>query len=338
MRYLVTGHTGFKGSWLTMMLKNDGHHVTGIALAAPAGGLYREARLHELVDVDLELDIRDAAGLKAAFLAAKPDVVLHLAAQPLVRRSYQEPRETIETNVIGTLNVLEAAQALDTVRAQVVVTTDKVYRNVGRREGYLEGDPLGGADPYSASKAMADILTQSWVTSFRGAPTAVARAGNVIGGGDVSVDRLMPDLLDGYAAGRPVNIRNPGAVRPWQHVLDCLAGYRSLVDSLLTGTGTGEWNFGPGPESFVPVGELADTAAGFWGGSASWTTDSGSHPHEAKLLALDSSKALNHLNWHNRLVFPESVEWTVEWQRRVLGGEEPRAVSMDQLDRFTALV
>ena len=336
MRYLVTGHTGFKGSWLTMMLKNEGHHVTGVALAPPEGGLYRNARLGDLIDVDLELDIRDADTLATALVAAEPEVVVHLAAQPLVRRSYVAPRETIDTNVMGTLNVLAASRTLDSLRAQLIITTDKVYRNVGQAKGYVESDALGGRDPYSASKAMADILTQSWVASFPGAPTAVARAGNVIGGGDVSVDRLLPDLLDGYAAGRPVNIRNPGAVRPWQHVLDCLAGYRSLVDALLAGTGTGEWNFGPGPESFVPVGELADIAAGLWGGSASWTTDSGSHPHEAELLALDSSKSLTQLDWHNRLVFPESVEWTVEWQRRVLSGENPRDVSMDQLDRFTA--
>jgi CDP-glucose 4,6-dehydratase len=266
-----------------------------------------------------------------------PDVVFHLAAQPLVRESYAQPRVTFETNVVGTLNVLEAVSRVPSVLAQVIITTDKVYRNVDQEAGYLESDPLGGADPYSASKAMADILTQSWVTSFPGTPTAIARGGNVIGGGDVSSDRLLPDLLSSFAHGVPAQLRYPGAVRPWQHVLDCLNGYLALSDALLKGFGTGQWNIGPGRESFITVGEVADLAARYWGDGARWTTPEGQHPHEANLLALDSAKAERELGWRNRLRFTDSVKWTVDWQKSVLEGADAAEVTRTQIAEFEAL-
>lgn len=337
MHWLLTGHTGFKGAWLALQLIEAGHEVSGLALDPEPGALFEAAELGPLMHTDIRGDIRDASTVRDALAATRPDVVVHLAAQPLVRESYRDPRTTMETNVMGTFNVLEAVGATDSVRAHLLVTTDKVYRNVRQVAGYVESDALGGHDPYSASKAMADLLAQSWLASFGGPPTAIVRAGNVIGGGDVSTDRLLPDLLRSFAAGTPAVIRYPQAVRPWQHVLDCLAGYRLIVDALLAGDGAGEWNIGPGPESFVTVGELADLAAGLWGDGAGWTSDGADHPHEAELLALDAAKARTALGWQDRLPFEQAVAWTVDWQRRVLGGEHPRVATVAQLTAFEAL-
>lgn len=341
MHVLLTGHTGFKGAWLSLLLTSRGHEVTGVALDPPAGGLYERARVSELLRADHRIDIRDAASLRSAVQSASADVVIHFAAQALVRESYEHPRETHETNVIGTLNLLEAVAATPSTKAAIVITTDKVYRNVGKPTGYVEADPLGGDDPYSASKAMADLLTQSWVRSFPGAPTAIARAGNVIGGGDVSKDRLLVDLLRGFESGEPTLIRYPDAVRPWQHVLDCLSGYLSLVDALLggagSGAGAGAWNFGPDPGSFQSVREIADRASGFWGGAAGWVDDSGQHPHEAAFLTLDSTKSQRELGWRNVLAYPEGLAWTIEWQRAVGAGADARETTRAQLDRFAAL-
>ncbi|MET4703231.1 CDP-glucose 4,6-dehydratase [Frigoribacterium sp. UYMn621] len=337
MHYLVTGHTGFKGAWLVLLLRSRGHTVSGLALEPLEGSLFETARLTELIEADRRVDIRDAPATTAAIREIAPDVVLHLAAQPLVRRSYLNPRETFETNVMGTFNVLEAVSMTPSVAAQVIITTDKVYRNVDQRAGYRESDPLGGDDPYSSSKAMADLLTQSWVKSFPGVPTAIARAGNVIGGGDVSPDRLLPDLLNSYSQGDPASLRYPLAVRPWQHVLDCLNGYLALSDALLAGSGRGEWNFGPGDESFVPVGEVADITARLWGDGASWNAPGGEYLHEANLLALDSAKAIQQLGWSNRLLFPRSVEWTIDWYRAVADGHDARDVSAAQIRAFGEL-
>jgi CDP-glucose 4,6-dehydratase len=337
MHYLVTGHTGFKGSWLALMLTSRGHDVSGLALDPPTGGLFETADVASALRDDRRVDIRDAVATADAIAELAPDVVLHLAAQPLVRESYRDPRTTFETNVMGTLNVLDAITATASIKASVIVTTDKVYRNVNRAEGYAESDPLGGHDPYSSSKAMADLLTQSWVASFPGAPTAIARAGNVIGGGDVSRDRLLPDLLTAFADGRAASLRFPDAVRPWQHVLDCLNGYLALADALIEGRGTGEWNLGPGPESFVPVGTVATLAAERWGGNASWRRDGDEHPHEAGLLALDASKAERELGWRNRLPFPASLDWTVDWQLAVASGRTASDITLQQLAEFEAL-
>ncbi|MHB1173111.1 MAG: CDP-glucose 4,6-dehydratase [Lacisediminihabitans sp.] len=335
---MVTGHTGFKGAWLSLLLASRGHQVSGLALDPLPGALYETAGVADVMVNDYRIDIRDSESTASAIADVGPDVVLHLAAQPLVRESYRSPRATFETNVMGTLNVLEAVSAAPTVKAHVIVTTDKVYRNVNQVQGYVEMDPLGGHDPYSASKAMADILSQSWVASFPGVPTAVARAGNVIGGGDVSPDRLLPDLLASFAVGRPTPIRFPDSVRPWQHVLDCLNGYLMLADALLDGRGQGEWNFGPGKESFVPVARVADLAAELWAHGASWVRETADHPHEAGLLALDATKAECELNWHNRLPFPASLEWTVEWERLVTAGNTPREATVGQILGFAELV
>lgn len=336
--YLVTGHTGFKGAWLTLLLLSRGHRVSGLAaLDAADGSLFHRAGLAEQLVCDFRVDIRDAEGTAAAVSAAAPDVVVHMAAQPLVRESYRNPRYTYETNAMGTLSLLEAVAATPSVRAHVVVTTDKVYRNNNQEAGYVETDPLGGDDPYSASKAMADLLVQSWIRSFPGAPTAIARAGNVIGGGDVNRDRLLPDLTAAFARGQAPRLRFPHAVRPWQHVLDCLNGYLTLTDALLAGFGLGPWNFGPGRDSFVEVGQVATLAAELWGCGAHWDLDDGNHPHEANLLALDSSKAQRELGWRNRLSFRDAVVWTVDWERRVHAGADALTVTQEQIAAFESL-
>lgn len=334
---MVTGHTGFKGSWLSLWLAQRGHEVSGLALDPQPGALFIEAEVASVLTDDLRIDVRDPEAVRRAFDRVQPEVVVHMAAQPLVRASYLEPRLTFETNVMGTLSVLEAVSSTPSVRAHVIVTTDKVYRNVGQATGYLEGDALGGDDPYSASKAMADIMTASWVRSFAGCPTAVARAGNVIGGGDVSEDRLMPDLLRAFGLGEIALLRYPGAVRPWQHVLDCLNGYLAVIDALVAGKGAGAWNFGPSSSSFRTVREVADLAAASWGSGASWTSSTGEHPHEAELLTLDASKAVDELSWSNRLDFAEAVSWTVDWSRLVSSGSGAREVTMEQISAFEEL-
>lgn len=334
MHYLVTGHTGFKGAWLVLMLRAEGHMVSGIALDPLPGSLFDTARVSELMAHDIRLDIRDADAVRDAVTLLQPDVVYHLAAQPLVVESYRDPRTTFETNVMGTLNVLEAVGATASVAAHVVITTDKVYRNVDQTEGYREGDALGAADPYSSSKAMADILTQSWVKSFPSVPTAIARGGNVIGGGDNAANRLVPDLVAAFARGETASLRFPDAVRPWQHVLDCLDGYRAIERALLEGSGAGEWNIGPGRESFVTVADFANAAVELWGGGAQWHASDGAHAPEANLLSLDPSKASELLGWSSRLKYPESLAWVVEWHKSVAGGVDPRVATDAQIDRY----
>lgn len=334
MRVLVTGHTGFKGAWLVLALHHQGHEVSGLSLDPVAGSLYERARLADLMSADLRVDVRDADAVRAGVARCAPDVVLHLAAQPLVRESYRDPRTTVETNVMGTYNVLEAVQRAGAVRAHVVVTTDKVYRNVGQRTGYRETDPLGGHDPYSASKAAADLVTQSWIASTPSpVPTAIARAGNVVGGGDVSADRLMVDLLAAYAAGVPAVLRNPSAVRPWQHVLDCLHGYLVLVDTLLEGRAAGAaYNFGPLASSAQTVGAVATRVADRWGRGASWRAEpEAAGLAEAELLTLDCGKAETELGWRSALTLEQTLDLTVDWARRVAAGDDARDVTLAQI-------
>jgi CDP-glucose 4,6-dehydratase len=336
MHLLITGHTGFKGAWLILLLRTLGHEVSGVALDPEPGALFTRARLHECLSQDLRMDIRDAGLLRKGCAEIEPDAIIHLAAQPLVRRSYAEPRLTVETNVIGTLNLLEAAGTLSNLRALIVVTTDKVYRNVNQAAGYLEADALGGDDPYSASKAMADLLSSMWFRCYPSAPAAVARAGNVIGGGDVCQDRLLPDLMQAFADHRVASIRYPQAVRPWQHVLDCLDGYCVLLEALASGRGTGSWNFGPDASSFQTVATVSDLAARRWGGDAAWAAEGGEHLHEANLLALDASAAARELGWKPELHFDEAVAWTVDWYRAVAEGDDPRTWTQRQIDTYLA--
>ena len=337
MHYLITGHTGFKGAWLALLLHEEGNDVSGVSLPPEPGSLFETAGVASVMASDLRVDIRNSEALRRAFRDCQPDVVIHLAAQPLVRASYEQPRETVETNVLGTFNVLEALSELAAPQACLVVTTDKVYRNVGLTQGYVESAPLGGHDPYSASKSMADILVQSWVASFPSIPTAVARAGNVVGGGDIGRDRLLPDLITAFRNGRTARVRNPDSVRPWQHVLDCLSGYTLLVDALLAGESQTTWNIGPEPANLKTVGNVADLAAHMWSSGAKWEFEEGAHPHEASMLTLDSSAARSKLGWRDRLTFEETIGWTLAWERRRFEGERPVDLCREQIAAWREL-
>ncbi len=319
MHYLITGHTGFKGSWLSLLLEMKGHTVSGIGLDPVEKSLYEQANISDLFQKDLRIDIRNRDAIKKAVEQVDPDVVIHLAAQPLVRESYRTPLETFETNVIGTLNVLEATRNLNNLKAALIITTDKVYKNHNKSRGYVETDELGGDDPYSASKAAADIASQSWIKNFSRSPFAIARAGNVIGGGDWAQDRIIPDLVNAYTNNEIPALRYPDAVRPWQHVLDCLNGYLVLIDQQITQGLSGEWNFGPTSGERHSVKDLVDCFAKAWAwDSLPWTVDSRIVEREANLLLLDTTKARTLLNWKDKLNFEESVSWTCNWYRSEL--------------------
>jgi CDP-glucose 4,6-dehydratase len=337
MHYLITGHTGFKGSWLALWLNSLGHEVSGISLDPISNSLFDRANVSEVLQNDFRIDIRKSDEVKSAFLQVKPDVVFHMAAQPLVRESYADPRYTFETNVMGTLSLLEAVSSAKSVKAHVVVTTDKVYRNVNQVTGYVESDPLGGHDPYSSSKAMADLLTQSWIASFPGTPTTIVRAGNVIGGGDVSKDRLMPDLIYAYLNHQVPTLRYPNSVRPWQHVLDCLNGYLMVSESLLAGNEHPMMNIGPDKESFVTVAKVAEFVAGQLLVEPKWNLSESSEPHEAGLLSLDASLAKAALGWHDKLKFSDAVTWTTSWYQKVDAKESARDVTLIQIKDFLNL-
>jgi CDP-glucose 4,6-dehydratase len=336
MHFLVTGHTGFKGAWLSLLLQERGHEVSGIALEPESDSLFIKADLGNIFREDIRCDIRDYEKMESHFKRVNPDVVIHMAAQALVRESYKEPASTFETNVMGTINVLKASQSLPNLKAQLIITTDKVYRNLDKESGYIETDPLGGRDPYSASKAMADIASQSWLASFDSAPTAIARAGNVIGGGDVCSDRLIPDLVESYSSGLVPKLRSPNSVRPWQHVLDCLNGYLKLVDTLLAGTGAEAWNFGPDETQVHTVADVANIAGKIWGASTNWETDSANHPCEANLLLLNSEKARTELGWCDKLNFEVSVSWTMNWYKNVYSGADALQETLSNIREFEA--
>jgi CDP-glucose 4,6-dehydratase len=264
------------------------------------------------------------------------DVVIHLAAQPLVKASYKSPIDTFQTNVIGTLNVLEASKEL-APKAILIITTDKVYKNTDKTTGYVESDPLGGSDPYSASKAAADIATQSWRSSYGVTPISIARAGNVIGGGDFAENRLMPDLVHSFIEDKAPIIRYPQSIRPWQHVLDCLNGYLSLVDKQLNDGVNGEWNFSPPATPTHAVSEVASEAAKLWGSNKQWQQDAGEHKPETETLLLDSTKARKVLAWSEKLDFQESLSWTIDFYKRVNQGEAQQSVLQDQVNQFLSI-
>ena len=323
-RVLITGHTGFKGSWLSFWLSDIGAEVCGVAL--PPEGTPNH---WELLDLDIRsqvCDIRDSDGLKAIFADFRPEIVFHLAAQPLVRRSYRDPAATFAVNVAGTAAVLDAVRGCDTVRAAVVVTSDKCYENREWRRGYREDDPMGGSDPYSASKGCAELVVSSFRRSFF-APAdygtkhhtllASARAGNVLGGGDWAEDRLVPDLMRGAAKGEAALIRNPGSTRPWQHVLESLSGYLALGAGLLAGAAdlADGWNFGPADGRSVTVGEAAESLRREWPDIRFEFAPPSEAPHEAKLLKLDCSKAERVLKWHGVWDAEECFRRTAGWYR-----------------------
>jgi CDP-glucose 4,6-dehydratase len=337
MHYLITGHTGFKGSWLALILNLQGHDVSGISLEPAEKSLYNQAHLHTVFENDLRIDIRNRAEIKPAIEKINPEVIIHLAAQPLVRESFNIPLETFDVNVLGTLNILEATRELSNLKAVLVITTDKVYKNHNHLRGYIESDEIGGDDPYSASKAAADIATQSWVKSFATVPVAIARAGNVIGGGDWAQDRIIPDLVNAYSNSRLPLLRNPNAVRPWQHVLDCLNGYLALVKKQISEGFAGEWNFGPNLHEKNTVGELANLFATAWGVAGdAWYLDLEPQLHEPATLLLDSGKSHHQLGWKNNLDFKTGVIWTAEWYKS-FDKVSPRDLCESQIKKFVGL-
>jgi CDP-glucose 4,6-dehydratase len=321
---LITGHTGFKGSWLSLWLAHVGANVTGISnneISNPSN--FSTSKISGVID-DKRLDIRNADAIKSLVLEIKPDFVFHLAAQALVRPSYENPLETISTNAIGTANVLDAIRALDKKVVAVMITSDKAYDNVEWVWGYRETDRLGGKDPYSASKGMAELAIRSYVESFfnnsnSNIRVGIARAGNVIGGGDWAVDRIVPDCMEAWAKGETVNIRSPHATRPWQHVLEPLSGYLSLAKDLyISDDHHGEaYNFGPSADQNFSVCKLIDEMAKYWD-QIKWNDISNNegHVHEAGLLKLNCDKSLHDLKWHSSLMFSDTVKMTVEWYKQ----------------------
>lgn len=344
-RVFVTGHTGFKGSWLSLWLQSHGAEVTGYALApTPGENLFEVARVGEGMRSVLA-DVRDVSSLVFEMKNAAPEIVIHMAAQALVRESYVAPLDTYAVNVMGTANVLEAVRATPHVKAVVSVTTDKCYENREWNWGYRETDHLGGYDPYSSSKACAELVTAAYRSSYfnpalyfqHGVAVASARAGNVIGGGDWARDRLIPDLLSALGGGEPVRIRNPHAVRPWQHVLEPLSGYLSLAEKLATGEGStyGEaWNFGPADDDARPVQWIVERMIERWGGNARWVRDEQPQPHEADYLKLDCSKAHARLGWKPRWNLSNALSAIIDWQQAYAVGADMRVKTLAQINDF----
>jgi CDP-glucose 4,6-dehydratase len=327
-RVLVTGHTGFKGSWLVRMLAGLGAEVTGIALdPEPGPAAFAAMRVADALARDIRLDIRDAPALHDALRAARPQIVLHLAAQALVGRSHADPAGTFASNVTGTINLLQALRGLPGVRAAVIVTSDKVYRNDGSGRRFTEDDPLGGEDPYSASKAAAEIAVASWRASFGRdlPPLATARAGNVIGGGDFCEARIIPDLVRAQIAGEPLVVRRPDATRPFQHVLDVLRGYLLLAEALVAGTAPPALNFGP-QDGEIRVRDLL----ALWG-DVRWVQAPGEVMHEAPRLALDSARATQALDWRPRLDTPAAIAATAAWYAAWRRGDDMVAVTQREI-------
>lgn len=346
-RVFLTGHTGFKGSWLSMWLDGLGADVTGYALDPPT-----QPNLFELAKVGGSIrsvrgDIRDFPRLKTAIAQCRPQVVIHMAAQSVVRRSYEDPIETYSSNVMGTVHLLEALRQLKQPCAVVNVTSDKCYANREWVWGYREDEPMGGQDPYSNSKGCAELVTMAYRESFfppellqqHGVALASARAGNVIGGGDWTSDQLIPDLIRAFLAGQPCLIRNPSAVRPWQFVLEPLRGYLILAERLTEHPirFASGWNFGPADSDAKPVSWLADKLAKLWGVNASWTYDTGVHPHENRYLKLDVSKARACLEWHPLLQLHEALDWIVEWYRAFQAEGDLRRLLQTQIERYQTL-
>ncbi|MFK7892970.1 MAG: CDP-glucose 4,6-dehydratase [Granulosicoccus sp.] len=342
---LVTGHTGFKGSWLSLWLAQLEAIVNGYALPPEnRNSLFKLISDDDILSSSHLQDVRDLPGLLQVMRSCQPEIVFHLAAQALVRESYLNPVDTFSTNVMGTVNLLEAVGQIDSVRAVVIVTTDKCYENKEWPWPYRENDALGGHDPYSASKACAEIITQSWQSSQhshqggegQASFVASARAGNVIGGGDWSADRLVPDVLSCIEARRPISLRNPSAVRPWQHVLDPLAGYLLLAEKLYEEgeRWEGAWNFGPAETGNETVSKVVETLLHAMQSDCCWQTDCGAHPTETQLLRLDCSKARQQLQWTPRWTLAQAIDEVAGWHRAWLNNSDMRQYSRESIQRY----
>lgn len=340
----VTGHTGFKGSWLCLWLQKLGAEVTGYALPPPTNpSLFEAAGVAEGMHSHLG-DIRQGEELARVLTEARPDVVFHLAAQPLVRHSYTHPVETYSTNVMGTVHLLEAVRQTPSVRSVIVVTSDKCYENREWPWGYREIDPMGGYDPYSNSKGCAELVVSAYRSSYFNPSNyrehrvglASARAGNVIGGGDWAVDRLVPDVVRAVSGGQAVRIRNPHAIRPWQHVLEPLSGYLLLAQRLYEqgSTFAQGWNFGPADDDAQPVSWIVDRVTALWADGARWELEGGEHAHEANYLRLDCSKARAELHWQPKWRLGQALEKTVEWYRAAGSGADMRPFTLDQIEAY----
>jgi len=347
-KVFLTGHTGFKGSWLTLWLDALGADVTGYSLDPPTDpSLFSQANLAGCLH-SIRGDIRDFQQLKSAMAECRPDVVLHMAAQSVVRSGYDDPIETYSTNVMGTVHVFEALRQLKLPSVVVNVTSDKCYLNREWAWGYREDEPMGGRDPYSNSKGCAELVTTAYRESFfspaaidrHGVALGSARAGNAIGGGDWTANQLIPDLVRAFLAGKPCLIRSPSAIRPWQFVLEPLHGYLTLAERLAQDGPrfAGGWNFGPAEADAKPVSWIADTLVRSWGNGASWQRDAGEHPREANFLKLDASMARSQLDWQPRLPLQQALEWIVEWYRGVQAGTDARLMTRTQIDRYEALL
>jgi CDP-glucose 4,6-dehydratase len=337
MHFLITGHTGFKGTWLTLLLKELGHEVSGLSLAPETKSLFNQTILPTDLKYDIRQDIRDLAKLSFEISRINPEILIHFAAQPLVRESYKKPLETFDTNVMGTLNCLEATLNCSNLQTALIITTDKVYKNSNIDHGYVEEDKLGGDDPYSASKAAADMASQSWIKNFATIPIGIARAGNVIGGGDWSQDRLVPDLVDSYKKGKIPQLRYPHSTRPWQHVLDCLNGYLLLIDYQLSNKVSDVWNFGPSNNSMIKVVELVERFGDAFNvqGPKFQINNEFSYPESGKLF-LNSTKARNYLGWNDKLNLENTVEWTYSWYKE-FSKESARKNTLAQIEQYLQL-
>lgn len=342
-RVLVLGHTGFKGAWLALWLRRLGARVCGLSLPPEEPSLFVASGLGSLVD-SYYGDIRELKAVMVLLEQLQPEIVFHLAAQSLVRRSYREPVETYATNVMGTVHVLAAAAEVECVRSMIIVTSDKCYENREWLWSYRENEPMGGHDPYSSSKACAELVAAAWRKSFcgpgqRNLGIASTRAGNVIGGGDWAKDRLIPDCIRALQSGQPIGIRNPASIRPWQHVLDPLCGYLILAERLTDQPDAfaEAWNFGPVDADTRSVSWIADRVVSIWGGSARWEKVRGDQLHEAHVLKVDAAKARNRLGWSQALRLDAGIDWTANWYKRVLGGHSALAVTEEQIDRYSQL-
>lgn len=340
-KVFLTGHTGFKGSWAVMLLTRLGARVYGYALEPAERGMYSALALGDHLERSTIDDVRSQAALARSLMDAEPEIVIHMAAQPLVRLSYAQPVETYATNVMGTVHLLEAVRHCPTVKACVVVTTDKCYENKEWDWGYRENERMGGHDPYSNSKGCAELVTDAYRSSFFSSAEAPriasGRAGNVIGGGDWALDRLVPDLVREFGSNKPAIIRNPYAIRPWQHVLDPLSGYLILASRLAEANGKAlaeGWNFGPDPAAEQTVGEIADVVRDRWGEGAAWHHDGSPQPHEAGYLKLDSSKAKRRLAWRPGWGVEKAIEETVGWYRAEASGVDMRRFTADQIEAY----